>query len=235
MTYNPVDKQEGISSSFKEGGWYLLKELVKRALRHPSFGFGILLGAVGIVVAFATPVPSPGPIPLVELIKVRAQESDLFQKPMYLVTLDSTDRERPVAIRKLILRGSYELTGTYENLWNGNTGVVHGFRRNGVIQFVYIEDQKEKAAERFGIGATKLELLPPEKSTDPGAWAGFESGCDCSGNNTTAVPAVLYETPEPPSWLIKVMTKLPTVKEPWLGKTELMKRRENSHTGQSNS
>jgi hypothetical protein len=175
-----------------------------RAARDPRYAAGLAAGIALTFSAALVPLPPPQDTLWSKVIG----EPNLFPKPVYLRLSDTTEPAgKQEMTRELVLYGYVNLHGTYKNLQSGNTGQVVGFRRGNVLQLVFAEDPDAQGRARSAVGSIKVEQVQLDNKKLI-AYVGHEEGCDCSGNNTTTVAAILTDTELPPDWLKKkVFTK----------------------------
>ena len=165
----------------------------------PSFARGGIFGAFAAVVMTASSVWAfvgwgdhpPGCCTILQ--------KDALPADMYL--------HMPKQTRVLELHGTNEIRGTYRNEWNNNTGRIVGFRNGDVMTLTYIEDPDPHGQPRHGIGSIKFERVVADDSKGHQLWIGHEEGCDCSGQRTTVVGAILTTQEEAPEYAMRVIRR----------------------------
>jgi hypothetical protein len=138
-------------------------------------------------------------------ISANLAAKNLFSKPLYMYTYDSSEPEGSRVQRTLIhLYGTDNLTGDYRHLEKGGShGTIEGFRRiaEGTIVLVYGGEDPNSDS----LGSITLRQLRYASEGEAPLWIGAELGhaCTCGAGMAhegpfTTVPAVLTTNPDPP-------------------------------------
>jgi hypothetical protein len=223
------ETQEESSSSYLG----LLLKIVGHLPKRPRFLTRVALGALAVVgtLAYGGIKLAAHPLdwsilgwPLRQHDVVNTVTDDRFKGPMWWVTNDPSPH-KAFQTKKIVLHGTREFTGEYENLDNGHRGYVHGYERDGVIALVL-------AVDDVNIPGIDVVVFRPVQSTaqsEPAYFVGFETGpdCDCKGYRVsnapiTSVAGVLWPSPSPPPYITgAVFDKKPEVPEPFYTPAEV--------------
>lgn len=191
----------------------------------------VCLAVASAIYATATPAlleKGIGVFPAVMGKESPAKEPDLIPGKISIWTFDSDDNS--VQHRDIDrLEGSTSFRAKYVNRETKNTGVIIGYRRidGNTIALSYASDD----VRGNGLGYIVFRQLKSPSDADPPVWIGFEMGHDCLCGSTiphegefTSLPAILTTTPEPPAYLVEIVTRAKTQKQDYVWPREILEK-----------